>query len=174
MSEGRNAIKILRFLGLILSVSGFAIMLWPLQPASVLKIGLPGIVKLKPGESTFERTYAYYLDNTEITITMGLDPRMSYIFNISKVGDQWSYASSGYGHNVLSFKLPCRGVYEYNVQIYAERDEGTLHELEGGMSWNVKTSNVGGDIFFISICVTLSGVVLLGLCLLLEGIKHGK
>ncbi|MDH7478055.1 MAG: hypothetical protein QHH17_06720 [Candidatus Bathyarchaeota archaeon] len=126
-------------------------------------------IELNPGESLYRRGYSYYLDITDITITTALHPLMFYSFNITKVGGNWTYAKSGTGHDVFSFKLPSRGVYEWAFLIQASKD--AQEGLKGNIMETVNTKGSAESFLNVSLWLIISGLLSLFLGFLVRGVK---
>ena len=160
----KNIVRIISLTGSILLLTGIGIMYWTVQHTGGFTIGADGGggTRLKPGETEFHREYAYFLESTSIVFTMDLHPQMTYNFNISKIGGNWSYSKNGSGHDVIAFRLPFRGVYEYTFRLRAGETNNSSDELAGGISSMITTRGVGGDVVFYGAYVlALPGMVLL-------------
>jgi len=139
MFGGRRALRILWFLGIILTITGLAFASWSLQPSGYGGTSSVDIssIKYKPGEALYRRAYVYFHDNTTVTITAALDPLMSYNFSIMKISGNWNFRRSGAGHEVFSFRPPERGVYECVEVLHAS--ETASRDQSGTLLWTVET-----------------------------------
>lgn len=167
----RNVAKALFFVGIFLAVTGVAITSWAFQSlGGGSSLDFPSPIELNPGESLYRRGYSYYMDITDITITTALHPLMSYSFNITKVGGNWTYTKSGVGHDAFSFKPPSRGIYEWTFLIQASED--AQGKLKGSKMETVNTRGSGESFLHAGLWLTIPGVVFLFLAFLLRGVKN--
>jgi len=167
-----GVVRVLFFMGLIIMVTGIAITSWTFQSLGgliSLSPGGPGF-ELGPGESLYERGYAYYMDITEIKITFALHPLMHYTFNITKIGGNWTYTKSGSGHDIVSVKLPSRGVYEWNILVWVS--EHAKGKLKGSIIESTNTYADSKRYLHIGLYLTISGSVLIFSAFLLGGVRR--
>lgn len=174
-----NVCRALWLTSLILTTTGVAISAWSLQsPGLFIIYGAPemggqgiGGRELGPGETTCQRGYVYFHDDTKITVTADLHPLMSYNFSISKINGSWRYKKSGTGHDVFSFEPPERGVYEYIKEI--RTPESASQKLRGIIGWTVRTqANREAILFYSLIFLVLPGTMLQLVMLVARVAKH--
>jgi hypothetical protein len=167
----RKAARILWFVGLFLAVTGVAIASWAFKsPSGGSSIRVPTSFELNPGETDFRREYAYFHDVTDMIITLDLSPSMTYAFNMTKIGGNWTHVESGAGHDAFSVAPPSRGVYELALLVHA--DEDASDKLKGSVMWSVRSWDNGEIYLYLASSLAISGLALIFLSFLLRGIKN--
>jgi len=167
----RKAARILWFVGLFLAITGVAIVSWAFKSLSGGRIfGLPTSFELNPGETDFRRDYAYFHDVTDMIITLDLSPSMTYAFNMTKIGGNWTYVESGAGHDAFSVAPPSRGVYELTLLFHA--DEDASGKLKGSVMRSVSTRENGEIYLYPASSLAIPGLALILLSFLLRDVKN--
>ena len=94
---------------------------------------------------------------------------MSYNFNITKIGGNWTYTKSGVGHDAFSVKPPSRGVYEWAWLVQASKDASG--ELKGSVMEAVDTWGRGEGFLYIGLGLTISGLAFSLSSFLFRGVR---
>jgi len=153
--------KTLFFLGLFISLTGFAVYIWGFKNISGLGFGgeyVPSI-ELRPGEEFYKRGYVFYLKDTVHRVTFSMDAGVSYRLKISKVYGDWTYSREGSGSDVFTINVPETGVYVWEVYFHA--DSGLNDPVLVAGTESIET-RFGGDIYrFQSILAILIGLLLM-------------
>lgn len=169
----KKAARVLWFAGLFLVVTGFAIFTWAFKSlGGGSSLGIPSSFEINPGERKYSREYVYFHDITEIIITLNLHPSITYTFNMTKIGGNWTCKESGAGHSALSVKPPSRGVYELILQFQTNGNDS--EKLRGSVMWTVNSWDNNETYLHSSSYIIIIGLAFLLSSFLLKGAKDAS